>query len=301
VLAFADFYLRHEYAFASTQLVFAMMGMGATVERREFVAVARRPLAVAAGLALQLVGAPLLAALLVAALGLAPGVAVGLVLVAAVPGGSLSNLFAYFARANVALSITLTGITTLACLVTTPLVMRVLASEHLPAGFDMPAGRIAFEIAACLLGPLAVGMAVGSAFPNGRDPFSRWCIRASLGVIALMVLGSGAAGRIDPVAYGAPALVALGLFAAGLQALALATGRGLGLARRDRLALAIEVTIRNTNLGLLVKASVFPARPGVPDPIGDATFFMALLYGGVALLLALPTVYLGARGDDDGS
>jgi len=293
---FADFYLRHEYAFASAQLVFAMLGMGATVERREFVAVARRPTAAVAGLALQLVGAPLLAMGLVAVLAVPPGVAVGLVLVAAVPGGSLSNLFTWFARGNVALSITITGITTLACLVTTPAVLRLLASEHLPAGFEMPAGRIAFEIAVCLLGPLAVGMAVGARAPRHRDTFSRWCIRTSLFVIALMALGSGLAGRIDPVAYGVPALVGMVLFAAGLQALALGTGFVLRLPRADRLALAIEVTIRNTNLGLLIKASVLPARPGVPDPVGDGVFFVALLYGGVALAVAMLPLVWGRRG-----
>jgi BASS family bile acid:Na+ symporter len=287
VLDFAEFYLRHEYAFASTQLVFAMMGMGATVQRSDFVAVVRRPTAVTAGLALQLVGAPLLAAAIVAALGLPPGIAVGIVLIGAIPGGSLSNLFTFFARGNVALSITLTGVTTLACLVTTPVVLRLLAAQHLPAGFEMPAGRIAFEIAVCLLGPLAIGMAVGAASAGHRDAFSRWCIRVSLGVIALMAVGSGLAGRIDPVAYGVPAIAAMVLFAIGLQAVAFATGLGLRLPRADRLALAVEVTIRNTNLGLLIKASVLPARPGVADPVGDGMFFVALLYGGVALGVAM--------------
>jgi BASS family bile acid:Na+ symporter len=295
VLDFAEFYLRHEYAFASTQLVFAMMGMGATVQRSDFVAVVRRPTAVTAGLALQLVGAPLLAAAIVAALGLPPGIAVGIVLIGAIPGGSLSNLFTFFARGNVALSITLTGVTTLACLVTTPVVLRLLAAQHLPAGFEMPAGRIAFEIAVCLLGPLAIGMAVGAASAGHRDAFSRWCIRGSLAVIGAMAVGSMSAGRVDPAAYGWEALAGMVLFAAALQALSVGVGRALRLPVRDRLALAVEVTIRNTNLGLLIKASVLPVRPGVADPVADGAFFMALFYGGVALAVASVPVLGGRR------
>lgn len=300
MLGFPDFYLRHEYGFASAQLVLAMLGMGATLERSELVLVVRRPLAVATGLVLQLVAAPLVAVALAALLGLGPGLALGLALVAAVPGGSLSNLVTHLARANLALSIALTGVTTVACLVTTPLVLRLLAAEHLPPGFEMPAGRIAFEIAFCLLGPLAAGMAVAAALPRRRDAFSQWCIRGSLLVIGLMVLGSAGAGRIDPAAYGAPGLLALLLFAGSLQALAFVAGRGLRLPLRDRLALAIEVTIRNMNLGLLIKASILPARPGVADPIGDAVFFTALLYGGVALGVAMVPLWLGRRfGDGD--
>jgi BASS family bile acid:Na+ symporter len=295
VSGFADFYLSHEYGFASSQLILAMLGMGATLERSDFVEVVSRPSAVVAGLGLQLVAAPAFAAALIHGLGLGPGVAVGMALVAAVPGGSMSNVLTYFARGNVALSITLTGLTTVACLATTPLVLGWIASEHLPIGMEMPAARIAFEIGFCLLAPLAAGMVFGTARPQARGPFSRTCIRASLGVIGLMVIGSASAGRIDPAAYGAAPLVAMLLFALGLQGVAFGMGAGLGLPSRDRLALAIEVTVRNMNLGLLIKASLLPARPGVIDPIGDAVFFIALLYGGVALPVAMLPVALGMR------
>ena len=63
----------------------------------------------------------------------------------------------------------------------------------------------------------------------------------------------------------------------------------------DRLAIGIEATIRNTNLALLVKASLFPAVAGVADPIGDGMFFVALLYGGAALPVALGPIYLSRR------
>jgi BASS family bile acid:Na+ symporter len=84
------------------------------------------------------------------------------------------------------------------------------------------------------------------------------------------------------------------LLALVIQQAAYAACRLGGLDLRDRLAIAVEVTVRNTNLAILVKASLFPAT-ATPDPIGDGMFFVALLYGGIALFaIALP-VLLGRR------
>ena len=63
----------------------------------------------------------------------------------------------------------------------------------------------------------------------------------------------------------------------------------------ERVAIGIEATIRNTNLGILVKASLFPAVVGVIDPIGDGMFFVALLYGGAAIFVALPMILVSRR------
>ena len=84
------------------------------------------------------------------------------------------------------------------------------------------------------------------------------------------------------------------LLAFVFQQAAYAACRLGGLGMRDRLAIAIEVTVRNTNLAILVKASLFPATT-TPDPIGDGMFFVALLYGGGALLVAALPVALGRR------
>ena len=84
-----------------------------------------------------------------------PGIAVGLILVAAMPGGALSKFFAYFGRGNMALSISLTGVTTLLTLVTVPLMLQLLATRYISADdFTMPVADIMFDVAMCLLLPL---------------------------------------------------------------------------------------------------------------------------------------------------
>jgi BASS family bile acid:Na+ symporter len=68
--------------------------------------------------------------------------------------------------------------------------------------------------------------------------------------------------------------------------------RLLGLNRVDSTAINIEATVRNGNLGLLIKASLFPAVVGVADPVGDMVLFTVLLYGGLALPAGVAQIYL---------
>ena len=87
-------------------------------------------------------------------------------------------------------------------------------------------------------------------------------------------------GPIGPVAVFACAYL--------FQAVAYAASRAAGIPGSERLAVVLEATVRNTNLVILLKASLFPAVTGKPDPVGDGILFVGLLYGGVALIAAGP-------------
>ena len=170
------------------------------------------------------------------------------------------------------------------------LILDFLISDHLPEGFTMPAGRIATEIALILLLPLALGMVFFRIAPHRAAPFSRWCIRGSLFIILLIVIGALGAGRLDLASFG---LVNVGwvlVFIALLASLSYVVPRLLGNAPEDVVAINIEVTVRNTNLGLLIKASLLPAVVGVADPVGDHALFTVLLYGGLMLLVSAALV-----------
>lgn len=290
-----DLYLRYEYAFAATQLSLAMLGMGATLTPRDFLEIVRAPKGFGAGIVLQLLGVPLLCWLFLTSAPLGAGVAIGLALCAAIPGGTVSNIFTYFARGDIALSIALTAVATLACLVLTPLVLGLLIAEHMPADFQMPAARIALEIGLFLLLPLLAGMAVLRLLPTMAPGFSKFCIRGSLFVILLIVVGALGAGRLDLEAFGMlNVLVVLG-FLVVLTVASATLPRAMGLKSAEVTAINIEVAVRNTNLGLLIKASLFPAVVGVADPVGDNVLFTVLLYGGLMLLVGAVLIVLGRR------
>jgi bile acid:Na+ symporter, BASS family len=278
-----DFYLRHEYWFAATQLALAMVGMGAKLTLADFREIAREPKAFSIGMALQLLFVPLVAWFFIRFVGVPAGVAVGLAVCATVPGATVSTIFTLLGRGNVPLAITLTGVTTIACLVITPVLLGLLIQQYMPADFRMPVGRIAFEIGVCLLIPLVAGMAYLRAFPATAPVVSRWGVRGSLFVIGLIIVGSLGAGRLNLAAFGVGnTLLVLG-FIAVLALGGWTLPRLLGLQRADNIAIGLNITVRNTNLGLLIKASLFPAVVGQPDPLGDTVLFAILLYGGLML------------------
>jgi BASS family bile acid:Na+ symporter len=280
-----DLYDDYEYLLAQIQLVLFTLGMGAMLSPAAFVEIARRPRFLVFGAAGQFLLTPVIAVVLIQWWDLEPSVGVGLILVSAMPGGQMSKLFTYVARGNVALSIALTACGTLASLVTVPLLLQLLAEEHLLASnFTMPVGRVVREMTFCLVLPLLAGMAVGRWQPSRRALFARNCIRVGLVFVAVMVVGSIASGRIHPAAYGWRVPLAIILFCVTSQQLSMLPFRLLGWSRRDCVAVGMEVTMRNINLALLLKALLFPPT----HAMADGVLFVVLYYGGTAMIAGLP-------------
>lgn len=276
-----SFYLVHEYWFAAAQLSLAMLGMGATLTLKDFKGIIKTPRAFTVGMGLQLLLVPLVAFVFISLSGAAVGVLIGLALLAAIPGGTVSNIFTYMAKGNIVLSIAITAITTIGCIVTTPIVLDLLISQHMPTDFVMPVGRIAFEICLFLLVPLLIGMALYATLPKHAVTISKFGIYGSIFIIALIVIGSAGAGRLDLGAFGTSNVLIVLAFAVALLALSVIVPKTLRLPTKDRTAIQIEITVRNTNLGLLLNASLFP----VGHALGGTVLMTVLLYGAVMLLL----------------
>lgn len=290
-----EFYLLHEYWFAAIQLGLAMLGMGATLAVSDFFKILAAPKAVSTGLLLQLCAVPMLAFLFISAFGLGGGIAIGIALIASIPGGTTSNVFTYLAGGNTPLSITITGVTTLICLFTTPMILQWLTASSMPDNFSMPVAQIAFEIGVCLLMPLFTGMLIHRFATKSSVWVAKWGVRASLFVILLIVIGASGSGRLDIDAFGGVNVSYVLGFTALLLVLGISTPRLLGLANQDSTAIEMEVVVRNTNLGILVNASLFPTIDGNVSETGSTVLFALLLYGGMQLLLAMPFVFRNRR------
>ncbi len=279
-------YAYYEYYLSAGLLVMAMLGMGTTLTAREFLNVLRAPQAILVVLLLQLLITPLLALGLGKALWLQPGIAVGMLVVAAMPGGSFSNIFTYLGRGNVALSISATAVSTLGCLVTTAMVLKLFGATQLPEDFQMPAERIVMEIVGCLLLPLLAGMWVRRFLPEYHETIGKVCVRTSVVLLALIIVAALGSGRVQVFAYGLRAPVAMFLFALVSVWLSYGLGWLFRLPLNDSFTVAIEVVVRNAHLGLLLKASLFPAVAGVTDPLADGVLYTVLVYGAVSLIIA---------------
>ena len=129
-----------------------MFQLGIELDRQAFAGVFRRPAAVVAGLSGQLLALPLIAFGVALAFRLPPVWFMGLMLIACCPGGSSSNVFSMLAKGDVALSVTLTALSSVITLFTIPVVMGFAArfvSVHTDAAIDLPAGNCWSRISSC--------------------------------------------------------------------------------------------------------------------------------------------------------
>lgn len=288
-------YIEYEYAITFAQLVMAMFAMGATLHLRDFRAVLVLPRSFLTGLGAQLVLVPILAYVLLQMVDLDPGVAIGLAIIAAVPGGTVSNVFTYAGKGDVALSIALTAVTSLVCVVTVPFVLEWLVGSYVASTFSLPRGRIALEIVVTLLVPLAIGMGVLRRWPERAARLSRLALAITAVLIGVIVVGSATAGRLDVEAMGLDNLAVVAFFALLLAGVGIATTVGTRRPWPDVTAIAIETTVRNTNLGLLVRTSVFGAIAAAGDPVADLALFTLLAYAAISFAAAVPLIVVGRR------
>lgn len=285
-----ELYLQYEYWVAVVQLVLAMLGMGAGLQAADFQKVVRQPKAVSLGLMMQLIIVPLIAFGFINYTNLPPGMVIGIAIIAAIPGGAVSNIFTFLARGNVPLSISITALTSLACLATTPVILNFLIADFIPDNFSMPAMQVAIEIGLCLLVPLLVGMGFLRKYPEYAEQFSTFCVRGSLAGITVIVLGSLGAGRINFSTASAMDLSLLCLFILSLTIAGIFMTKTFGLSKADNTAIEMEVVVRNINLGFLIKVSLFPLIAGQANPLADMVLLSLLLYGGWQLIMGFAFV-----------
>lgn len=285
-------YPKYHHLVASTQLVLAMLGMGMVMRPRDFFELVLEPKPMVVGMLYQLIGIPVLTVLMIFFIKLPPEIVVGFFMLAAMPGGSMSNIYTHLGKGNAALSVALTGCMTLLALITAPLILRVFASEYIPADIEMPAGVIIREIFLYLLLPLIVGMGVGRMVESKKAHLlSTWTVRGSLVAVAVLVVGSLGSGRIDVGSYGYRIPLLVFLYCLVIQVVVF---RGslyaLKFSHRDSSTLGIESSMKNVNLSLLIAASFFKLE-GPNAEFGGGVLFVLLLYGGVSLFVsAVPAI-----------
>ena len=106
------------------------------------------------------------------------------------------------------------------------------------------------------------------------------------------MVGSAIAGRLDVAAFGYRNVLLVTLFTFSLALMAYLVPRLMRLSRRDSTAIEFEVIVRNINLGVLIKASIFPAAASETAALGDAVLFSLLLYGGLQLIAGAVLIWL---------
>ena len=267
-------------------LFIIMIGMGLTLTLHDFTREARAPRGAVIGTVLQLLVMPLVGLLLAGLPGLSAAVAIGVVILAACPGGTTSNLITFLGRGNVALSIVLTVIASLATIVTLPLWVN-LAMARLGAETDVPLTlpflQTVIMLSVITLIPVAIGMLIRARNANLAALAERGVSLFGALVLVLLVVGLAYTNRenlLGLLVQAGPACAALNVIGFGLGFFA---GRLSGLSWRDCVTLSAELGIKNGTVGLLVALSILDnSEMAVP-----AAVYSIMMYGFGALLIAI--------------
>lgn len=178
-------------------LAVIMFGLGLSLTVADFTRVTRAPKAVAVALTCQVIVLPLVAFALVELFDLAPLLAVGMMLLAASPGGATANLFSHLFRGDVALNVTLTAVNSLLCLVTVPLVTNLAIDRfaHDQTGeLGLQFGKTV-QVVVIVLVPVLIGMGVRRRAPGFAATMDLPVRFASIAILATLVFATMLADR----------------------------------------------------------------------------------------------------------
>ena len=249
-------------------LAFVLFGVALDMKFEDFKGIKSAPLATLIGLLGQFVMLPAVAYLLVLWLEPAPSIALGMMLVAACPGGNISNFLTHFARGNTALSITISAFSTIGSLFFTPFNIAFWGSLHpgtaqILHAVSLSPMEVVLAIVFLLGIPAASGMAVAKHFPNFAERAHKPFKILSLIVFGLFIVGALAANWKYFIEYvGRVVLVVFLMNGLGLL-VGYWSARLAGLAEYDRRAVSIEVGIQNSGFGLVLVFNFFEGLGGM--------------------------------------
>lgn len=243
-------------------LAFIMFGVALNMKTAQFQAVLAHPGSLFTGLVSQLVVLPAVTFLLVLLLKPAPGIALGMFLVAACPGGNVSNYFSLVGRANAALSVSLTAITTLTCAVSTPFLFQFWGSLYGPTGALLQRIDIAFldvllQILLVLTVPVTLGLLTARFLPDLTRRIARPFGHISFLILLGFILAAFLANARQFLDYIHLVFGLVFLHNAGALASGYGLARVLGRPVPDRRSIAIETGIQNSGLGLVLIFTFF--------------------------------------------
>lgn len=252
-----------------------MLGLGLGLTIDDFRRVARYPRAVLTGLALQTAVLPWAALGLALAFRLPPELAVGLMLLAASPGGATANIYSHLARGDVALNITLTAVNSVLCLVTLPLILNLSLEFFLGAGqYVPPPIRKIVEVAVIIVLPVAIGMTVRAFAPGFATRMEKPIRMLSVIVLALLIAAAVVQEWNTLLTYFATIGLACLLFNLVSMGTGYAAPLALKLPKRQAIAIAMEIGIHNGTLAIFVALNVLGnATMSVPAAVYSLLMF----------------------------
>ena len=234
-----------------------MLGLGMTLHPSDFARILRQPKAVLIGLGVQMLLLTAICFGLCLLLKLPPELAVGMMLLAAAPGGASANIYSHLAGGDVALNITLTAVNSLLCLLSLPLIVGFSLAYFMAADQAVPPpfGKI-IEVGLIILVPVAIGMGIRRTWPQLSDRVEKPLRLFSVLLLALLVVLTMVQQWRLLAEYAAIIGLACVLFNVLSLLIGYAVPLALKLPRRQAIAIAMEIGIHNGTLALFIAFTV---------------------------------------------
>jgi BASS family bile acid:Na+ symporter len=254
-----------------------MFGLGLTLTVEDFRRVLAYPKAAVVSLVCQMVVLPAICLGLVFAFDLRPELAVGMMLLAASPGGSTASLYSHLFKGNVALNVSLTAVNSVLAVFTLPLIVNASIAGFIGGrtGIGLQADKV-LQVFGLVLTPMAIGMVIRSRYPGFATRSARAVKIASVAVLAFVIVGAllGITGQIVAT------IGAVGLAVLVFNLLSLAIGyaapRLLGVAHRESVASSFEIGLHNAPLAITIGMS--PALLDNSDMAMPSVFYGVLMF-----------------------
>jgi len=225
-------------------LIIIMFGMGTSIGVRDFVGVVKMPKGVLVGLMAQFTIMPFIGFGLAKLSGLPPEIAAGIILVGCSPGGLASNVMAYISGANLALSLTLTAVSTLLSPLLTPFFMQLLANELVPIDFL----AMFWSIIKIVILPILAGLLFNHFFHGKFKGLDKAMPKVSMAGIAIIITIITASGRDSLLSIGLVLIVVVIAHNFSGYVLGYYGSRLVGLDEKSSRTVAFEVGMQNAGL-----------------------------------------------------
>ena len=269
-----------------TLLFLIMFGMGMTLTVEDFKRITKSPSEVLIGLTSQIIVLPIIAFLISISLGLNPTQSVGLILLACCPGGATSNLFSHLAKADTALSITLTAFSSIITVFTVPFIINASLFFFFETGsdFSLPVLRTIVNIFKLTALPTVLGMFLKNKFPEfckRSEPVIKWfsIIFIIIALAAMLKLVS----EKEPILV---ALKAVGFAVILLNIISMISGYQFGrmfkMDEKRKITIGIETGIQNGVLGITIATA--------PNLLDNALF--AIPSGVYGLVMCISGIFV---------
>lgn len=259
-----------------------MFGLGLDLTPRDFARIAKAPKPAVVALACQLLLLPAVCFGLCIAFGLPPILAVGMMLLAASPGGTTANLFSHLFRGDVALNISLTAINSIIAVITLPVIVNLAVTYFQPG--DLQVGmqfKKTLEVFLIVLVPVSLGMLVRHIKPDFAARMDKPVRIGSITILTLVIAGAAISGRAAFMEHAGSLVGIVVVFCILSLGLGFAVPRLLKIGRPQAIASSFEVGLHNATLAIVIAQSVLMSpEMSLPGAIyGVLMFPLATAFG----------------------